>query len=131
MLSSPAHDSMSPEIRYIHRRLEIWGKWARDPVELGYPSRSVTERAGEGGILAGSPRPPTDMPDAIAITDAAIARLGAIDKGVVKTYYTVWAAQETLWQRCTGIRSLGNFKAVLTRARWRIRGFLEELEVES
>lgn len=123
-------NSMSAEIWGVHRRLEVWGKWARDVGLLGYPTRSVTERAGEGGILAGSPRPPTELPDAVALTDTAVARLNGIDQGVVRVYYLNWAPPETLWQRCSGIRSLSNFRCVLTRARWRIRAHLEGLEVD-
>jgi len=119
---------MSADMLYVHNRLEQWGRWAKDFSSLGYPTRSITEKFGEGGILAGSPRPPTDMSQEVAYTDTAVARLDAMDKNVIRTYYTVWAPPETLWKQCLGIRSFSNFKAVLTRARWRVSATLEALE---
>lgn len=59
-----------------HSWLMKWAKWAKHGTGLGYPKRWVTERAREGGILAGSPRPPTIMPEDMAVIDKAVARLG-------------------------------------------------------
>ncbi len=119
-----AANAMSAEIRLIHARLERWGKWAHDGNGLGYPHRSVTERAGEGGILAGSPRPPTEMPEDVAQTDAAVGRLGVIDGCVIRAYYLRWAPVDVLYRECPGIHSVGNFRIVLKRARWRVGAYL-------
>jgi hypothetical protein len=123
---------MSDEVWYVHTRLEEWGRWACGPLGAavaGYPARSAHERIKEGGLAAGLPKPPVDMPEPIAYTDTAVARLAEVDKEVVRAYYLHWAPQETLWKGCAGIRSLSNFKSVLKRARWRVRMILEELEV--
>lgn len=66
-----------------HSWLMKWAKWARHGTGLGYPRRWVTERAREGGILAGSPRPPTSMPDDMAAIDRAVARLGNRHRSVI------------------------------------------------
>ena len=55
--------------------LAQWAKWTRHHSNLGYPRRSVTEKVKEGGITAGSPRPPTALPDDVALTDRAVAVL--------------------------------------------------------
>jgi hypothetical protein len=52
-----------------------WAKFTSDRSNLGYPRRSVTEKAREGGITAGSPRPPSDLPEAVALTDKAVSRI--------------------------------------------------------
>ena len=119
---------MVPHIRYVHARLEEWARWAKDDTSLGFPSRSVHEKVNEGGILAGAARPPTEIPEAVAYTDAAIAAQIVIDRTVLRAYYLNWAPTETLWQRCAGIRSVSNFKAVLRRARWRVWDHLEHSE---
>lgn len=66
-----------------HSWLMKWAKWARHGTGLGYPRRWVTERAREGGILAGSPRPPTSMPDDMAAIDRAVARLGNRHRSII------------------------------------------------
>lgn len=119
---------MSPETRWVHARLEQWGEWARDIGQLSWPTRSITEKAGEGGILAGDPRPPIEMPEEVAVTDGAIGHLALIDRAVVKVYYLHWEPQEALWHRCRGIHSQRQFKNVLARARWRIRLYIEIFE---
>lgn len=53
--------------------LAEWARWTRNPLRMGYPHRSITEKFKEGGITAGSPRPPTALPDDVALTDRAVA----------------------------------------------------------
>lgn len=55
--------------------LAEWARWTRNPLRMGYPHRSITEKFKEGGITAGSPRPPTALPDEVALTDRAVARI--------------------------------------------------------
>lgn len=119
---------MNSETRMVHARLERWGKWARENLH-GWPPATLLGRVIEQGLSGASQsgRPPISMPADIADTDAAVARLGAIDKGVIVEYYTRWAPPEMIWKRCRGIRSLSNFRAVLKRSRWRIGAFLEGL----
>jgi hypothetical protein len=64
--------------------LAEWARWTRGGVRLSYPSRSVTEKANEGGIMAGSPRPPTEMPEEVALTDKAIARLELRNRSLLR-----------------------------------------------
>lgn len=59
----------------VENRLIDWGKWTRMQEQGALPCRSVTEKAKEGGIAAGSPRPPTALPDEVAEIDRIIARL--------------------------------------------------------
>lgn len=73
--------------------LTEWGRWNRDNGELGFPKRSVTEKAREGGIDAGSPRPPTEMPEDVALTDTVIAKIRLRDKSVL------WRAIEIVYLR--------------------------------
>ncbi len=53
--------------------LAEWARWTRNPMRMGYPCRSITEKFKEGGITAGSPRPPSDLPEDVALTDRAVA----------------------------------------------------------
>lgn len=69
-----ANRRMAPELAAAEKRLTSWGDHTRIQAESGYPRRSVTERASEGGILAGDPRPPTFLSDADAEVDKIIAR---------------------------------------------------------
>lgn len=66
-----------------HAWLMKWAKWAKQGTGLGYPRRWVTERVREGGILAGSPKPPTSMPEDMAAIDKAVARLGSRHKSLL------------------------------------------------
>lgn len=68
-----------PQFATIEQQAESWlldwAKFTGDGNALGYPRRSVTEKANEGGITAGSPRPPSDLPEAVALTDKALSRI--------------------------------------------------------
>lgn len=65
--------------------LDAWGRWTRgDFVMLGMPRRWVTDKAGEGGIDAGSPKPPIVIPDEEAKTDKAVAILALRDKSILR-----------------------------------------------
>lgn len=77
-------DSEADSIESLaHSWLMRWAKWARQGTGLGYPKRWVTERAREGGILAGSPRPPTSMPEDLSVIDKAVARLGNRHRSII------------------------------------------------
>jgi len=118
---------MDPETKEIHLRLEEWARWAKDSGIAGYPRQSLTEKAATYGKL-GIPQEPLHkpeamMPDRVAAIDAAICRLGDIDRGVVRTYYLNWQPVETMARR-HHMRVL-QFQRVLRRARWRIMGYLD------
>lgn len=57
------------------RWLAEWARLTRDKSTLGFPRRAVTEKANEGGIAAGSPRPPSDLPEEVALTDRAVSKI--------------------------------------------------------
>lgn len=64
--------------------LAEWARWAgHETRSLGYPWRSITEKAGEGGINAGSPRPPIEIPPDVARTDAAVAKIRQRNKSIL------------------------------------------------
>lgn len=118
---------MDPETKEIHLRLEEWARWAKDSGIAGYPRQSLTEKAATYGKL-GIPQEPLHklepmMPDRVALIDAAICRLGDLDRQVVKAYYLRWEAMSVMaWRLRMRERK---FQHILQRARWRIMGYLD------
>lgn len=117
---------MAPDIREVHMLLEKWARYVRDPGVAGYPRQSITEKAALYGRL-GIPQEPLHkpepaMPDDVAAVDAAVSRLGQIDRRVIMEYYTQWAPIEVMAHHC-GMR-VPQFRHVLRRARWRISGYV-------
>ena len=126
-----AMNHMDPETTAVHLLLEAWGKWAKQPGIMGYPTSSPTEKAARYGKL-GIPQETNykrepEMPDDIALIDAAVGRLGDIDKRAIKAYYTHWEPKEVLARKC-GMR-VRQFQNVLRRARWRIVIHMSALNV--
>jgi hypothetical protein len=120
---------MDPDTKVVHARLEEWAKWAKDMGIAGYPRQSITEKAAQYGRL-GIPqesnfRTEPMMPDHVAAIDAAVSKLGDIDKSVVKTYYLKWESVNVM-ARHHHMRVL-QFQRVLRRARWRIMGYLDAI----
>lgn len=118
---------MDPETKEVHARLEEWARWAKDIGIAGYPRQSLTEKAAKYGKL-GIPQEPLHkpepmMPDRVAAVDAAISKLGDIDRSVVRAYYLNWEPTSTMARRLR-MRER-QFQNVLRRARWRIVGFLD------
>jgi hypothetical protein len=119
---------MSNDTKVIHARLEQWAKWAKDFERMGWPESifgAIARYGADGASQHG--KPPVSMPEEIAVMDAAVAKLGEVDRRVIRRYYLQWAPAECLWKDCEGIRSLSNFRAVLKRARWRLSGFVDGL----
>lgn len=58
-------------------RLQRWTEYNRDPFNLGYPKMSVEQMAVEGGGIdtRGSGLRINDMPEEVALTDAAMLAL--------------------------------------------------------
>ena len=121
---------MDPDTKWVHARLEAWVPWAKDRGIQGYPRQSLTEKAALYGKLGipqeSSHKPEPDMPQAIAYTDAAICRLGDIDRKVIRAYYLGWAPVEVMARQC-GMR-VPQFRNVLKQARWRLWGMLQAFE---
>lgn len=117
-------NAMSAEMKLVHLRLEAWGRWAHDRLQP-WPARTTLGRLIDEGPGAGHApqRESAEIPEPIAETDRAVAHLGDIDRRVVRAYYAEWAPVEQLARRQR--MTLRQFQAVLTRARWRIVGFLD------
>jgi hypothetical protein len=116
---------MDPETKLVHARLEEWGSWAKDAEIRAWPSITPMGRmVEEGPHGAGQQtKPPISMPDTVAQIDSAVAKLGAIDKMVIKRYYQCWQPIEVM-ARLSGMR-VRQFQNVLRRSRWRIIGYLD------
>lgn len=119
---------MDPETKAVHLRLVAWGKWSigdRTGTELPYVTLlgRVIKQGSDGAAQKGGG--PVNMPEDVAVTDAAVSRLGTIDKTVIRQYYLFEADDESHWRRCKGIRSMTSFRNVLKRARWRVAGFID------
>ena len=119
---------MNSETKEVHVRLEAWAPWAKDSGIAGFPPQSLTEKAAKYGKL-GIPqqslnKPEPMMPVDVAITDAAISRLGAIDQKVIRARYLYWESREISAKRC-GMRQR-QFDNVLKRARWRVGYYIKQ-----
>lgn len=115
---------MEPHSREVHLRLEAWGRWAHEG-NGAWPSITPIGRMMEYGPLgAAQPgKPPITMPEEIAVTDAAVARLCVIDRRAIVAYYT---REEPIEACAKRIRmSVRHFQRVLWRARHRLAGHLQ------
>lgn len=116
-----AMNHMTPEMKITHARLEEWGAWAKDHGLRPWPKTTPMGRMiEEGPHGAGqTTRPPIAMPTRIEEVDSAVAKLGEIDKKVIKQYYEHWQPEEVMAKECR--MPLGKFKSALKRARWRVQ----------
>jgi hypothetical protein len=71
-------------------------------------------------------RPPVEIPEAIAVVDAAVCRLGAVDRRVIQIYYLHWEPIEVMARRSD--MRVRQFQNILRRARWRILGYIDAAE---
>lgn len=119
---------MDDETKIVHRRLEEWGRWAKDSEVHAWPTTTYLGRVIEQGAHAAGQqgKPPISIPEPVAVVDAAVSRLGAIDRGVIQTYYLRWEPIEVMSRRHK--MRVRQFQNVLRRARWRILGFLDARE---
>lgn len=120
--SGRAMSHMAPDIKAAHARLEAWGKWAHETLRP-WPERTVLGKLCDGELGRTENRAPVSMPDHIAVIDAAVSSLGAIDRQVIKAYYCYADPVELMARRCK--MRVPQFKNVLKRARWRIVGYLD------
>lgn len=119
---------MDPETKLVHCRLEEWGQWARDIGIRAWPQATLLARIMEEGPHGAfsSGRPPIHMAESVAHVDAAVCRLGEVDKRVIRKYYIEWAPTDAM-ARSLRMR-VRMFQNVLKRARWRVSGYLSALE---
>jgi DNA-directed RNA polymerase specialized sigma24 family protein len=71
-------------------------------------------------------KPVESIPEDIAHIDAAISRLGQIDKRVIVAYYTRYEPPDLIARKLQ--MRVRQFQAVLRRARWRIGGYMAAME---
>lgn len=119
---------MDTDTRIVHERLEQWGRWAKDSEATAWPKATLLGRVIEQGASGASQqgKPPVQIPDAVAVIDAAVCRLGTVDRSVIQTYYLRWEPIESMARRHRmGVR---HFQNVLRRARWRILGYIDAHE---
>jgi hypothetical protein len=125
-------NNMDPDTKLVHARLEEWSRWAKDLGIAGYPRQSLTEKAAQYGKL-GIPqesniRSEPMMPDHVARMDAAICRLGDVDRKAIKLYYLNWDVAENLARKMDRSMRRAQFLNVVRRARWRLGAFLDAIE---
>lgn len=115
---------MDADTKAVHLRLEEWGQWSKGHEVHAWPSTTPMGRmVEEGPHGAGqASKPPVEMSERIAQVDAAVAKLGDIDKRVVKHYYVFWEPREVMARKMK--MNVKKFENVLKRARWRISGYL-------
>lgn len=118
---------MDPETKAVHVRLELWASHTRGELRA-WPAVSMLGRLIEQGPTGAGQqgRGPTSMSEEDAATDAAVARLGDIDRRVIEVYYRSNISKEDAARSCR--MRLRQFQNVLRRARWRIGGFLSAIE---
>src|SRR5258708_38669789 len=111
---------MDPETRFIHSRLEAWGRWAHGAETQGFPAVTLVGRMIKWGPQGASQTQgvPITMPDEIAVVDAAVARLEQPEKQTVIAYYTRWEPVEVLALRFQ--MKERQVRRVLQRARWKL-----------
>ena len=113
---------MSPEVLLVHLRLEVWGRWAKDPNPGDWPERTILAKLiEEGPGASASTAKVPEIPPGIAETDRAVAHLAHDETLVIKTYYLHWAPMEILAKRAR--MPPRRFQAILSRARWRLVGW--------
>lgn len=119
---------MDTDTRIVHERLEQWGRWAKDSEAKAWPESTLLGRVIEQGASGASQqgRPPVQIPEAVAIVDAAVSRLAVVDRSVIQTYYLRWEPIEAMARRHH--MRVRQFQTVLRRARWRILGYIDARE---
>lgn len=119
---------MDNEVKVTHARLERWGMWAKTSGVRAWPQVTLLGRIIEQGpVGAAIPTSAaiTAIPKDIQEVDAAVSHLCEIDKLVIRTYYLEWAPMEVMARHRR--MSVAKFRNCLTRARWRVTGYLRAL----
>lgn len=127
-MSNRVCNHMDPETRLVHSLLVEWGSVCRD-THRAWSSGTVLSKLIEFGPMGAgqSGKPNETIPDRLAHVDAAVSRLGAIDKASIKEYYT--RGEEPLEAVARRLRMrTRELQNVLRRARWRIGGYMSALQ---
>lgn len=118
-------NAMDEDTKRVHLRLEEWANAVGSDQLNGWPKVTMLGRLIEQGPMGASQqgKPPVSISDAVAIVDAAVARLGEVDRKVIRSYYLHCDSTEVNARR-VNMRVM-QFNNVLKRARWRLIGYLD------
>lgn len=124
-------NAMDEDTKRIHLRLESWAAAVGSDCINAWPKLTLLGRLIEQGPSGASQqgRPPVSMSHADSVVDAAVARLGDIDKRVIKSYYMHWESIEINAARLN--MRVSQFRQVLKRARWRLSGYIDSKEFDN
>jgi len=109
---------LASDLRIADERLAAWGDWAlSSSADNGWPKRTMLGKVIEEGFTGAAQggRPPTEIPEAVAETDRAIASLPPKYLRVVK----IWYASSVRYNAVASAKS----------ARMNYRQFLEALRI--
>jgi DNA-directed RNA polymerase specialized sigma24 family protein len=107
-------------------RLEAWAAWANEKLRA-YPAQTIIARVmaeGLQGACIGSDF--AEMPEAVAITDAAVSKLRDIERRCIVEYYLRWEPKELIAARLN--MPWERLKRLLRDARIRIQSFIASAE---
>lgn len=141
-----AHGRLDPDLKHLDLRLQLWAPWAKPHYDMGWPTRAVTERANEGGLLARdfAMQPSPEWPAEIVLTDRKVAGLPTRHQAAVMANYFHLAMESRfraevyrylvrflartrpLHPRTASPAPLGDdaFRRDLDRARWTLKALL-------
>jgi hypothetical protein len=144
--NSCAQRTLQMDLRAVDIRLQTWAPWARPHYgQLGYPTRAVTERVNEGGILAKdvTPAHAPEWPEEIVEVDQHVSRLPTRHMAAVMANYfhlalvleyraaiyvrvVRYLVRTRPQQRRRGLVHCGPdaFRLDLDRARWTLKALL-------
>lgn len=87
-MPDPRRNSMSGPTVAVDIVLEEWGRWMRGADDvLGWRRSSLMAKIKKEADGASQATAPTEIPDGVMLTDAAIAKLGDIRQRVIKVAY--------------------------------------------
>ncbi len=128
-LDNRAANGMEGRMLEVHKRLERHAKWCREST-TGWPASTLLGRLiKEGEGIHSRGKPSLAIPADVAITDAALAKLGAIDRKVIRIYYDHYESADVL-AKMARMRKR-EFQNVLRRSRWRLSLHIEQVEASA
>jgi hypothetical protein len=89
VVSDPKRNSMNEQTRAVDLVLEEWGKWMRNANKvLGWQTCNILGKVRVEGLAgAAQANAPTDIPQTVMETDAAVAKLDKIYQDVLAVEY--------------------------------------------
>jgi hypothetical protein len=115
------HSRLDPQLKHTDLRLQLWAPWARPHYgQLGFPTRAVTEKANEGGLLAkdGTPAKGPEWPREIVEAERHVASLPTRHMAAVfANYFNLscqWRVRAQQYERL--VRTLARTRSDAQRA---------------